>query len=177
MPSAMDQKIVHLIIGVFASILGAVILYYIKKFKYKKIEIPIYTIPLLIGLTITFTIVVKDSLLPDPYSKNYKTVQGKIFNTETIVMDGKSFVRCDFVNSKLVFEGSKGFQLKGCNFRGNNYQIQGNLMIAINILNSMYNSPMFKEVVEDYILKMIQSPHRPRHQERINIDKPPTYVE
>jgi hypothetical protein len=47
-----------------------------------------------------------------------KVVTCKIFENERVVIDGKSFLDCEFKNVTLVYNGSATFELNGCNFEG-----------------------------------------------------------
>ena len=47
-----------------------------------------------------------------------EVVACKIFENERVVIDGKSFLDCEFKNVTLVYNGSATYEINGCNFDG-----------------------------------------------------------
>ena len=48
-----------------------------------------------------------------------------MFNHETVVMDGESFVDCEFRDCRLVYSGGQAPAFKGCRFDNCDWRMEG----------------------------------------------------
>jgi hypothetical protein len=75
-------------------------------------------------------------------------VEGKRFGVQRIILDGKSFERCEFNGSEVVFEGSDAFALEGCHFIGPRVTFARNAALTFSVLHGFYKDPAFRPFVE-----------------------------
>ncbi len=113
----------------------------------KSVEIPIWLLllaalltPLLVGFyrSVNFGTTGKE-LIP---------VEGKQFGVERLVLDGKSFERCEFHGTEVIFEGANGFSLVRCNFHAPRIVFAKYAATTIGVLTTMYQDQAFRSLID-----------------------------
>jgi len=154
----MEELGSELLIGIAATIITAILIWIFGIYRKTKINIPLWLFAIILGVVITSIVLVINNRCYDPSKEvTLRTIQHKQFNTQTIILDGKAFYNCDFNNCKLVINGTQSFEIVDCQIIGSDFEIGGNFVLSLRLLNSMYNSAQFKQLASD-LLKMIQSP-------------------
>lgn len=81
-------------------------------------------------------------------SKELIKIEGKKFGVEQIYVDGKSFERCEFHGSELIFEGISAFSISSCKFTTPRIIFGKHAQLTLNVFSAMYKDAAFQEIIE-----------------------------
>ncbi|GFO62563.1 hypothetical protein M1B72_20820 [Geomonas paludis] len=70
------------------------------------------------------------------------------FVTQSVVLDGKKFIRCEFDRCSLVFNGSANFGLEHCNFTAPKLIFGDSAGITMFQISKMSGDPAFAKMIE-----------------------------
>jgi hypothetical protein len=88
-----------------------------------------------------------------------KTIRGKSFSGQRVVLDGKTFVDCYFKDANLVLEGSGVFEMQNCRIEEDcRLSIEGPGQILLHSLKMMLYSGGWMERVADNVLHAVRQP-------------------
>jgi hypothetical protein len=82
-------------------------------------------------------------------------VEGKVFGTEEVILDGKRFLRCVFKKSTLVFQGKQPVVFSDTTFLDVNWRLDGPAALTINFLSALRNTGDVGRILIDNTLKQI----------------------
>jgi hypothetical protein len=71
-------------------------------------------------------------------SKKLVKYEAKSFGNQTVLMDGKEFIKCDFISSKLLFESKHPTSMSGCNLENITIQFGENAQLTLSIISALY---------------------------------------
>ncbi|HEY8539478.1 MAG TPA: hypothetical protein VIL28_11475 [Steroidobacteraceae bacterium] len=89
-----------------------------------------------------------------------KTIRGKSFVGQRIVLDGKVFVDCHFKDSNLVIEGNNLFEMQNCRIEEDcRLAVEGPGKVLLHTLKMMlYSGGWMSRVAENVLLAVRQPP-------------------
>ena len=113
----------------------------------KSVDVPVWLIIFgLIFVPIVYSILRRgDGITAE---KELLKVEGKQFGVQQVVLDGKSFDRCEFHGTEIVFEGSLGCSLVRCNFDNPRFTFSRYAANTLSMLTLLYKDPAFKSLIE-----------------------------
>jgi hypothetical protein len=77
-------------------------------------------------------------------------IEGQRFLNQTIVLDGKEYLDCEFANCKLIYSGGEVPKLHRCSFAQCQWQLDEAAKRTIQFLRGIYHSgPGGRELVEE----------------------------
>mgnify|MGYP001172650218 CR=1 FL=1 len=90
-----------------------------------------------------------------------KTVRGKSFDGQRVVLDGKSFVDCHFKKSRLIIEGNGLFEMHNCKIEEDcELAVEGPGRVLLHTLKLMLYSGGWLSRVADNVLHAVRQPPR-----------------
>jgi hypothetical protein len=88
-----------------------------------------------------------------------KTIRGKVFTGQRIVLDGKVFIDCQFKDTTLVLEGSGLFEMQNCKIEEDcRLAVEGPGQILLHSLKMMLYSGGWMSRVADNVLHAVRQP-------------------
>lgn len=89
-----------------------------------------------------------------------KTIRGKSFVGQRIVLDGKVFIDCHFKDSNLVIEGNNLFEMQNCRIEEDcRLAVEGPGKVLLHTLKMMlYSGGWMNRVAENVLLAVRQPP-------------------
>lgn len=88
-----------------------------------------------------------------------KTVRGKTFTGQRVVLDGKSFVECHFKDAHLVIEGNGLFEMQNCKIEEDcRLGVEGPGQVLLHVLKMMLYSGGWMARVADNVLHTVRQP-------------------
>ena len=82
-----------------------------------------------------------------PLSETQKTISGRHFIGETVVMDGLALQDCNFRDCRLVYRGGEPPKIRGCGFDGCRWEFDGAAALTLQFLAGLYHGGL-EPVVE-----------------------------
>ena len=135
---------VSIVSAIFTIALGWKVFY--TDFLSKTLSIPVWLMLLSIIIVPMLWIFFKPSKSKKP--KEYEIIEGKKFGVQQVLLDGRTFKRCEFISSELVFNGEEGFNLESNKFESPVFTFGGAASQTIGVLTNMYKDPAFKPLVD-----------------------------
>lgn len=141
-----------ILLGVFLGIVGGVITIATGWSQFYEIMRSRLTIPawvvLLIIVCFLAVLLRSGNSKKESTSEELVRYEGKSFGIQTIVLDGKDFVRCDFNGTKLIFEGGD-FGLKYCRLNGITIGFGGRAEQTLFFLTTLYQQfPEMRPIID-----------------------------
>lgn len=88
-----------------------------------------------------------------------KTVRGKTFSGQRVVLDGKVFIECHFKDATLVLEGSGLFEMQNCKIEEDcRLAVEGPGQVLLHSLKMMLYSGGWMSRVADNVLHAVRQP-------------------
>jgi hypothetical protein len=88
-----------------------------------------------------------------------KTVRGKSFSGQRVVLDGKSFTDCSFKDSTLILEGHGLFEMQNCKIEEDcRLAVEGPGQVLLHALKVMLHSGGWMARVADNVLHTVRQP-------------------
>ncbi|PZN32656.1 MAG: hypothetical protein DIU71_07060 [Proteobacteria bacterium] len=88
-----------------------------------------------------------------------KTVRGKSFSGQRLVLDGKCFIECHFANCTLVAEGNGLFEMQDCKIEEDcRFAVEGPGQVLLHMLKLMLHSGGWMARVADNVLHTVRLP-------------------
>ena len=88
-----------------------------------------------------------------------KTVRGKTFSGQRVVLDGKAFIECHFKDTTLVLEGSGLFEMQNCKIEEDcKLAVEGAGQVMLHSLKMMLYSGGWMSRVADNVLHAVRQP-------------------
>jgi hypothetical protein len=88
-----------------------------------------------------------------------KTVRGKTFTGQRVVLDGKVFVQCQFKDANLVIEGNGLFEMQDCKIEEDcRLAVEGPGQVLLHVLKMMLYSGGWMSRVADNVLHTVRQP-------------------
>jgi len=88
-----------------------------------------------------------------------KTIRGKTFTGQRVVLDGKVFIECHFKDSNLVLEGNGLFEMQNCKIEEDcRLAVEGPGKILLHSLKMMLYSGGWMSRVADNVLHAVRQP-------------------
>jgi hypothetical protein len=88
-----------------------------------------------------------------------KTIKGKSFSGQRVVLDGKSFVECHFKDANLVIEGTGLFEMQNCKIEEDcRLAVEGPGQVLLHTLKMMLYSGGWMSRVADNVLHAVRQP-------------------
>jgi hypothetical protein len=88
-----------------------------------------------------------------------KTVRGKTFNGQRVVLDGKAYFDCHFVNSTLIVEGNGLFEMQNCKIEEDcRLSVEGPGQVLLHTLKLMLHSGGWMSQVANNVLHTVRQP-------------------
>ena len=88
-----------------------------------------------------------------------KTVRGKTFTGQRVVLDGKSFIECHFKDANLVIEGNGLFEMQNCKIEEDcRLAVEGPGQVLLHALKMMLYSGGWMSRVADNVLHAVRQP-------------------
>lgn len=92
-----------------------------------------------------------------------KTVRGKSFIGQRVVLDGKSFVECHFKDASLIIEGNGLFEMQNCKIEEDcRLAVEGPGQVLLHSLKMMLYSGGWMSRVADNVLYTVRQPPKSR---------------
>ena len=140
------------LVSVFSGIAGLLLgwsqLY--KDYLSKTVELPVWLF--IVGLIcIPLILVAVRGLRKTGASDSPVKVEGKKFGVQRINVDGKSFERCEFHGSELLFSGEQPFGLAYCRLEPLKITFIGSAATTVAALANLYQDPAFRPIVDQTI--------------------------
>jgi len=120
-----------------------------EDFLSKTISIPIWALILLFVFIFILLVPSTSGSPSDKIPKEFVSIVGQSFGRQQIVLDGKSFKRCSFDGTEVIFKGQDAFQLIDTNMKDFLLTYSENAAITLQVLTEIYKHPGFKEIVEN----------------------------
>jgi hypothetical protein len=112
----------------------------------KTITIPIWLLILVAIVSLVAWFIFKPSTIKAP--TEFEEVEGKKFGVQQVILDGRTFKRCEFDGAELIFNGENGFNLESNHFKAPKFTFGNSASNTIAALTSMYKDPAFRPLVE-----------------------------
>jgi hypothetical protein len=80
-------------------------------------------------------------------------VEGKVFGSEEVILDGKRFLRCEFKKTTLVFQAKQPVGFSDTTFHDVNWRLDGPAALTINFLIALRHSGDVGRILIDNTLK------------------------
>jgi len=88
-----------------------------------------------------------------------KTIRGKTFTGQRVVLDGKIFVECHFNDANLVIEGNGLFEMQNCKIEENcRLAVEGPGQVLLHAIKMMLYSGGWMSRVADNVLHTVRQP-------------------
>jgi len=88
-----------------------------------------------------------------------KTVRGKSFTGQRVVLDGKAFFDCQFKEATLVIEGNGVFEMHNCKIEEDcKLAVEGPGQVLLHTLKMMLFSSGWMSRVADNVLHSVRQP-------------------
>jgi hypothetical protein len=88
-----------------------------------------------------------------------KTVRGKAFTGQRVILDGKAFYDCQFKDATLVIEGSDVFEMHNCKIEEDcKLAVEGSGQVLLHTLKMMLFSSGWMARVADNVLHAVRQP-------------------
>jgi hypothetical protein len=88
-----------------------------------------------------------------------KTIRGKTFNGQRVVLDGKAYFDCQFVNSTLIIEGNGLFEMQNCKIEEDcRLSVEGPGQVLLHTLKLMLHSGGWMSQVANNVLHTVRQP-------------------
>lgn len=88
-----------------------------------------------------------------------KTIRGKTFDGQRVVLDGKVFVECHFKDANLVIEGKGLFEMQNCKIEEDcRLAVEGPGQVLLHELKMMLYSGGWMSRVADNVLHAVRQP-------------------
>ncbi|MDJ0929595.1 hypothetical protein [Breoghania sp.] len=81
-------------------------------------------------------------------SETQKTISGRHFLKETVVIDGRSLDNCTFRDCHLIYRGGEPPKIRGCSFDACRWEFEGEAAQTLLFLTGLYHGD-FDSVVEN----------------------------
>jgi hypothetical protein len=92
-----------------------------------------------------------------------KTVRGKTFTGQRVVLDGKCFIQCHFTNASLIIEGNGLFEMQECKIEEDcRLAVEGPGQVLLHELKMMLYSGGWMSRVADNVLHAVRQPPKAR---------------
>ncbi|WP_146449721.1 hypothetical protein [Vibrio kanaloae] len=115
----------------------------------KSITMPIWFIILVPIVGSALWLVFKPTVNLKKELKEFESIEGKTFGVQQVVLDGRTFKRCEFDGSELIFNGEYGFNLDRNSFNAPKFTFGGSASTTISVLTNMYKDPAFRPLVDE----------------------------
>ncbi len=69
-----------------------------------------------------------------------ETVEGRTFENERVILDGRKFVRCAFTGCTLVYTGTESLGLEGCTMNSCNWSFEGPAGNTLEFMRAIYHN-------------------------------------
>jgi hypothetical protein len=90
-----------------------------------------------------------------------KTFRGRTFNGQRVLLDGKQFIECKFINCTLVIEGKSLFQMEQSNIDPDcKLAVEGDGKNMLDMLKLMLYGGGWLAEVADAVLNKVREPPR-----------------
>jgi hypothetical protein len=88
-----------------------------------------------------------------------KTIRGKTFNGQRVVLDGKAYFDCHFINSTLIIEGNGLFEMQNCKIEEDcRLSVEGPGQVLLHTLKLMLYSGGWMSQVANNVLHTVRQP-------------------
>lgn len=88
-----------------------------------------------------------------------KTIRGKTFNGQRVMLDGKAYFDCHFVNSTLIIEGHGLFEMQNCKIEEDcRLAVEGPGQVLLHALKLMLHSGGWMTQVANNVLHTVRQP-------------------
>ena len=136
------------LISVFSAIVTIVLGWsdFYSDYLSKSVTIPVWLILLITIISPIIWVTFKPSAKRK--IKEFEEVKGKTFGVQQVILDGRTFKRCEFDGSELIFNGEYGFNLERNNFHTPKFTFGGSASTTIAALTNMYKDPAFRPLVD-----------------------------
>jgi hypothetical protein len=92
-----------------------------------------------------------------------KTVRGKTFTGQRVVLDGKYFIDCNFQDATLIIEGNGLFEMQNCRIEEDcRLSVEGPGQVLLHALKMMLYSEGWLARVADNVLHTVRQPPKAR---------------
>jgi hypothetical protein len=92
-----------------------------------------------------------------------KTIRGKSFSGQRIVLDGKIFVSCQFADCTLIVEGTGLFEMQECRIEDDcRLSVEGPGQVLLHTLKMMLYSGGWMQQVANNVLQTVRQPPKAR---------------
>jgi hypothetical protein len=68
------------------------------------------------------------------------TLDRRVFEGQTVVLDGQVFKACDFRNCRLVYKGGETVEMDLCNISDCRFDFEGDALRTVTFMQAMYHS-------------------------------------
>ncbi|WP_182035175.1 hypothetical protein [Vibrio diabolicus] len=115
----------------------------------KSITIPVWFLILVPIVGASLWLIFKPTVNAKKELKEFENIEGKTFGVQQVVLDGRTFKRCEFDGSELIFNGEYGFNLERNSFHAPKFTFGGSASTTISVLTNMYKDPAFRPLVDE----------------------------
>jgi hypothetical protein len=141
-----SDHLTELIVGIIGSLIAAGIIALISHSKkWQPVRVPIWVIVFIAGFAFVWF------LYPVFQSDKPKPIVDESFVTQSVVLDGKKFIRCKFDRCKLVFRGNAPFGMEQCDIIAPKFDFEGAAGVTVFQLAKLSKDPPFSKLVQDAI--------------------------
>jgi len=90
-----------------------------------------------------------------------KLIKNKDYNGQRVVLDGRNFVECRFINCTLVLEGTALFQMDKCSIAEDcKFAVESGAKLGLDALKLMLHGGGWLSQVADAVLNKTREPPR-----------------
>lgn len=140
-----------IIIGVISAVIGLPSAWpTFREHLKRKMQIPNWGVWLLCVMLSYFLINKFGENDEDDPSK-YELIEAKTFGNQRLVLDGKRFYKCDFLETNLVIEGKQGFSMERCYLKGSRIVWGGSARKTFTAMTELYKIPEMKPIINQFI--------------------------
>jgi len=91
--------------------------------------------------------------------RQMKTIKGKSFTGQRVVLDGKSFVECQFKDCNLIIEGNGLFEMQNCKIEEDcRLAVEGPGQVLLHTIKMMLYSGGWMSRVAENVLHAVRQP-------------------
>lgn len=88
-----------------------------------------------------------------------KTIRGRTFDGQRVLLDGKAFIECQFTKCTLVIEGANLFQMETCNVSEDcQFSVEGAGKVTLHTLKLMLFGGGWLTRVAENVLDHVRQP-------------------
>jgi len=113
----------------------------------KTISIPVWLF-ILLAIVVFVVVISLQNGKSKTAKKDLEKIEGATFGVQQIKVDGKSFRRCEFKGTELIFEGDGVFEFVSNGFEASRFTFAGKAGNTVIMLTKMYSDPGFRPFVE-----------------------------